>query len=109
MLDSLITLQDDIAGFLDVGGDVMVGIYWATFLMWALITERYLYFGFRHPEVVADLNKQWRIRKTGAAWAVGAARDQISSLNRQSATSTLGLMHTFAHVRCMVMGPLFAH
>ena len=27
MLDSLITLQDDIAGFLDVGGDVMVGIF----------------------------------------------------------------------------------
>ena len=44
MLDAIITLQDDIAGFLDVGGDVMVGIYWATFLMWVLITERYIYF-----------------------------------------------------------------
>ena len=71
MLDSLITLQDDIAGFLDVGGDVMVGIFWATFLMWALITERYLYFGFRHESrLLQDLNNQWRTRKTGAAWAV---------------------------------------
>ena len=90
MLDSLITLQDDIAGFLDVGGDVMVGIFWATFLMWALITERHLYFGFRHPEIVADLNNQWRRRKTGAAWAVSAARDQISFAEQTECDFYLG-------------------
>ena len=32
MLDSW-WVQDDIAGFLDVGGDIVVGIFWATFLM----------------------------------------------------------------------------
>ena len=105
MLDSVITLQDDIAGFLDVGGDVMVGIFWATFLMWTLITERYLYFGFRHKDVVADLKVQWNARRVGSKWAVSAARDQLSSLNRQSATSTLGLIKALVAL-CPLLGLL---
>ncbi|MEC8049352.1 MAG: MotA/TolQ/ExbB proton channel family protein [Myxococcota bacterium] len=105
MLDAIITLQDDISGFLDVGGDVMVGIYWATFLMWVLITERYIYFATRHESVAEELKAIWLTRRTNAEWAVRAARHQLSSLNRQSATATLGLIKTLVAV-CPLLGLL---
>ena len=72
--------------------------------MWALITERYLYFGFGTLRLLqTSIISGVPVRRAQLGLLVPL--DQISSLNRQSATSTLGLIKALVAL-CPLLGLL---
>lgn len=46
--------------FLETGGSVLVWIMAATFVMWAFIVERLMYWRFTHDGVVRDAERRWK-------------------------------------------------
>ena len=68
MLSSLTILREDLIAFLEMGGDVMPGIFMTTFVMWVLIAERYAYLYFSHRTEADDLLAQWRGRAERDSW-----------------------------------------
>jgi biopolymer transport protein ExbB len=54
--------------FLEMGGDVLLVILATTFVMWALIIERYWYFRQAAPETVAEVTERWRRRRERTSW-----------------------------------------
>ena len=52
----------DLQAFLDRGGPILLVIMFATFLMWALILERFFYFRFAHKKVADEAVSEWHSR-----------------------------------------------
>ena len=77
----------ELQAFLDRGGPVLLLIMVATFLMWALILERFFYFRFAHKAVADEAVSEWHSRSDRSRQSHFAhwAKDKIVSEVRQSA------------------------
>jgi len=76
--------------FLEMGGDVLVVIMGATFILWALIIERYWYFWGTHRGVVRTAKKAWGARTDHKSWYARQIRRQLLSDVKLSTTANLG-------------------
>lgn len=76
--------------FLEMGGNVLVIIMAATFVLWALIVERYWYFWITHRGVVKNALNQWSARSDFKSWQAHKIRDLLLSDVRLSAEQNLG-------------------
>jgi len=77
--------------FLDRGGPVLLVILAATFVMWALILERFFYFRFAHNQVVAEALAEWRARTDKKSKLAHWVRDKLVSQVRQKAEENVQL------------------
>ncbi len=75
--------------FLETGGDVLVVIMGATFILWALIVERYWYFWGAHRSVVKKATSSWSARTDHTSWYAHQIRRQLLADVRMSSTSNL--------------------
>ena len=69
----------DVVGFIEKGGDVLFAILIATFVLWALIIERYWYFYGRHRKVVAETLQTWEGRTDHTSWHAHRIREMMIS------------------------------
>jgi biopolymer transport protein ExbB len=75
--------------FLELGGNVLVAIMIVTFILWALIYERYSFLRKRLPEISAGYKDQWRARKEHNSWAAHQIRRRYISDARLQANSNI--------------------
>ncbi|MEO1476030.1 MAG: MotA/TolQ/ExbB proton channel family protein [Pseudomonadota bacterium] len=93
---------DTLQAFLDRGGPVLLVIMVATFIMWALILERFFYFRFAHKAVADDAVAEWRSRSDHSSVYAHWVKDRLVSEVRQSAETNI--TYTKAAV---ALAPLF--
>lgn len=94
-----------ISEFMERGGPVLVAIMLATFILWALIIERYLYFWLNHKKVVATAEEMWKARSERHSWAAHKVRDRLISEVRLRAGSGLSMIATVIAL-CPMLGLL---
>lgn len=70
---------DGLQQFLEMGGPVLVVILFATFVLWALILERLLYYGLAHRGNVQRAIREWNDRSDHKSWYAHAVRDKLIS------------------------------
>ena len=105
MLNSVTVLREDLIAFLEMGGDVMPGIFMTTFVMWVLIAERYAYLHFSHREEADSLLGEWRLRQEHDSWFARQVRRQLVAIHRDKITSTLGIIKALVAL-CPMLGLL---
>ncbi len=92
---------DGLQQFLDMGGPVLVVILIATFILWALILERALYYAFAHKANVARVTREWEARSDHSSWYAHAIRDKLISQIKLKAEQNV------AHIKTVVaLAPL---
>ncbi|MGA1103388.1 MAG: MotA/TolQ/ExbB proton channel family protein [Pseudomonadales bacterium] len=80
--------------FMEAGGDVLYLIAATTFLMWAIIFERYLFIGGEHKkDVVAALN-YWEGRAERTSWNAHMIRERLISEVGERLKANMGLIKT---------------
>ncbi len=75
----------DLQAFLERGGPVLLVIMAATFIMWALILERFFYFRFAHKQVAEDVLAEWNARSDRKSNYAHWVKDRLVSEVRQKA------------------------
>jgi biopolymer transport protein ExbB len=84
--------------FLETGGNVLLVIMFAAFVLWALILERYAYWTFTHPGVVKDAISAWNARTDKSSWYAHAIRTQMIAEVREKAEANVALLKTVLSV-----------
>jgi biopolymer transport protein ExbB len=83
---------DIIGNYLRAGGPVVVALLVSTFLMWLLIIERLLYFGFAQPGLAAAQQQAWQARADHSTWYAHAIRERLISEIRVENERHLGVI-----------------
>lgn len=81
----------ELQAFLERGGPVLIWIMIATFMMWALILERFFYFRFAHKVVADEAISEWHSRSDRKTTYAHWIKDKIVSEVRQSAETNITL------------------
>lgn len=82
MLDTFKSAIDALHTMRELGGPVVMWIFSACVLMWAIALERYWYFYKQLPRDSAELLRQWHVRDNKFSWASRQIRAaMISKLN----------------------------
>jgi len=85
---------DGLQQFLEMGGPVLVVILAATFVLWALILERLLYFGLAHKGHVQRAVREWDGRSEHKSWYAHAVRDKLISEVKLKANQNIEFIKT---------------
>ena len=84
--------------FLNAGGPVLVLIMGVTFIMWALILERAMYWTTAHSGTVRRAKRAWAARSERKSWHAHAIRDRLISEARQDADRNNGVIRALVAV-----------
>lgn len=85
---------DILAGYLNLGGPVVVALLASTFLMWMLISERVLYFNFAVAKLIQDKLDSWAGRSDRGSWEAHAYRERLISEVRVENERFLGAIRS---------------
>jgi len=88
----------DLQQFLEMGGDVLLIIMFATFFMWAFILERLAYYQFAHKKNAQRAYNIWGSREDHKSWAAHAIREQLISEIRQKTEQNMSLVKTLVAI-----------
>ena len=77
--------------FLELGGDVLLALMLATFVMWILIIERYWHFATAHKTLASTTIDSWNKRTDHDSWFARRIREKLISEVKQS--SERGLIY----------------
>ena len=88
--------------FLERGGPILNWIMILTFVMWAFILERIVYFTTAHKGVTEKAIQEWAARSDHTSWYALAVRDQLVSEVGQKAQQNVELIKTL-----VAAAPLF--
>ena len=88
--------------FLERGGPVLVVIMATTFVMWAFILERFVFFYFAQDGLAKQAQREWNARADRKSWYAHAIRDQLISEVKQRCDQNVELVKTLVAV-----APLF--
>ncbi len=84
--------------FLNAGGPVLKAIMVATFLMWALLLERMMYWMTAHGGVAKRAKRAWAARSDHKSWYAHAVRDRLLSEAKQEAERFNGVIRVLVAV-----------
>ena len=87
-------LQD----FLGMGGNVLIVIMFATFVMWTFIMERYSYYYFAHKALKKRLASEWHSRTNTRSWRSRAIRDDLISQVKAKTDQNIGIIKTLVAI-----------
>lgn len=77
---------DALRDFLGAGGSVLIAIMITTFVMWALIIERLMYWSGAHSGVAKRAQRAWSTRDDHKSWYAHAVRERLISESVQEAS-----------------------
>ncbi|MEM6537297.1 MAG: MotA/TolQ/ExbB proton channel family protein [Pseudomonadota bacterium] len=101
MLEYLTNTQfayDQLREFLAAGGPVLMAIGVVTFIMWAMIIERIMYWTTSHAGVISRAKRAWAARADRSSWYAGAVRDKLISEAKEQASQFNGLIRALVAV-----------
>ena len=91
--------------FIETGGDVLLVIAFVTVVMWSLIVERLMYFGFSYRQERKRLQERWENREDHTSWYAHQVRRLLISETRLKLTRGLLMIRTIVAV-CPMFGLL---
>ena len=94
-----------ILAFMESGGTVLWGIFGVSFLLWALIIERYVYLRLNHPTHVKRVVESWQARTDVSSWFAHKIRQAMVSEISERLTRSLSLIKALVAV-CPLLGLL---
>jgi biopolymer transport protein ExbB len=68
-----------IRGFLEAGGQVLLLVFGATFVLWTMILERFWYYWTVHKGEVKKAIENWTRREDKSSWTAHRIRESIIS------------------------------
>jgi biopolymer transport protein ExbB len=80
--------------FMEAGGDVLYLIAATTFLMWAIIFERYLFIRGEHKQDVVSALNYWEGRVERTSWNARMIRERLISEVGERLKANMGLIKT---------------
>ncbi len=98
MLELFAIGADALRDFLNAGGQVVQIIMFTTFVMWALIVERLIYWSSAHASVAKRAQRAWAARSDHKSWYAHAIRDRLISETMQEASRFNGVIHALVAV-----------
>jgi biopolymer transport protein ExbB len=101
----LFEISEQLRGFLEMGGPVLLYIAGLTFIMWVLILERFWYFRTEHKVQVSHAMNAWEARAERTSWNARKIRQAMISQVTEQMSSTLPLIKTCIAV-CPLLGLL---
>lgn len=87
-----------IQDFLEAGGGVLFAIMIATFLMWALILERLIYFSTAQGPAAKRRERAWAAREDHSSWYAHRIRERLISEQRQLTEQYLAVIRALIAV-----------
>jgi biopolymer transport protein ExbB len=90
LYESLTLIRD----FMELGGDVLWGVFFVTVLMWTFLLERMWYYRKLYPARRDAVFAEWRARKDTESWYAKRIRDKMASDVRIELTQYLPLIKT---------------
>jgi len=93
----LIFLQDvfeAIDNFFNKGGPVLYAIAATTFVMWAMILDKYLYLRFSYKHDFAKVLKIWTSRSEHKSWNAHAIREKLISEIQEKINANISVIKT---------------
>lgn len=94
-----------ISEFMARGGDVLWAILVVTFVMWALIIERFWYFRTGHRKLVQQVVDSWDAREDTSSWYAHRIRDALISQVKESLEASVPVIKTLVAI-CPLLGLL---
>ena len=94
-----------ISEFISRGGDVLWAILVVTFLMWALIIERFWYFRTGHRKLVKQVVDSWDAREDTSSWYAHRIREALISQVKESLSASVPVIKTLVAI-CPLLGLL---
>lgn len=94
-----------VQSFLDTGGSVLLIIGAVIVLMWALLIERALYFGFRFPKQAHQVHHGWNLRPERKSWQAHQIREALIASVRMNAGAGVDTIKTLVAI-CPMLGLL---
>ena len=88
--------------FLETGGNVLLLIMFAAFILWSLILERLAYWQFAHEGIERAVINEWRQRADKKSWYAHVVRDQLISQVRQKTETNVELIKTVTAIAPML-------
>jgi biopolymer transport protein ExbB len=85
-----------LVAFIEVGGWVLSALFLVTFLMWALIIERWWYFRFKHKHDRAWRLSRWAPRRDRTSWFATQVRQKLVAQTKEQ------LDRGMPFLRCLV-------
>ena len=101
----LFELWEQLRGFIEMGGPVLMFIGILTFVMWVLILERFWYFRTEHKQQVSHALNAWEARSERTSWNARKIRQAMISQVNEQMNATLPLIKTCIAV-CPLLGLL---
>ena len=80
--------------FMEAGGDVLYLIAATTFLMWAIIFERFMFMSGEHKRDVVDVLNYWEGRSERSSWNARMIRERLISEVGERLKANMGLIKT---------------
>ncbi len=80
------------------GGPVLIAIIILTFVLWALIVERGLYWMTSHGAVAARAKRAWNARSDKSSWRAAKYRERLISEVRQESSQFVGVIQVLVSV-----------
>ncbi len=109
MLDKLHFLYTDVvfqvSNFLALGGDVLLLIALAIFVMWGFIIERAMFFYLRYPVKARHIKALWNARNDHHSWQAHQIRAALLGAMQQQTRAYISTVKTFVAL-CPLLGLL---
>lgn len=105
MLTLAVEVWEAVAAFFDAGGEVLNGIFLVTFMMWAVIVERFVYYRWVFPKEAARELAAWQQREDKTSWFADQRKRRQLSLVGQKLNRALPMLKTLIAL-CPLLGLL---
>ncbi len=96
---------DSMRTFLNAGGHVLWSILYVSLLLWCLIGERLIFFGFYYPALKQRCLSEWTEREDRHSAQALSIRECIISEARMQMSSTVPIIKVLVHL-CPLLGLL---
>lgn len=105
MLDVLLTPLHAMVEMRELGGPVVLWIFIACLVMWAIVIERYWYFSGVLPRQSARLLQEWKARPEHSSWIAHQIRKAMISTLNAGMSSNLQVLRVLVPL-CPLLGLL---
>lgn len=99
----LLQAYEQVARFLERGGDVLGLIMVVVFVMWILILERTLFFTLAYRRLAEAVRNQWEERPERQSWRAHHIRQDLVTQSRMGLNQSLGLIKSLVAI-CPLLG-----
>lgn len=101
----LMDALEDIRGFIDLGGPILIVIAFLTFVMWTLMFERFWFYNGALKAIVKSTIETWEMRPERTSWNSHKIRDAMISRVSEKIDANLMMLGTMVTL-CPLMGLL---